>query len=64
MNLIGPFVGSLVGAVSEARSRREVEGGGQREVAGGASNDDELWGTQFFLLRLRSADKHARQVCT
>lgn len=40
----------------------EVEGGGQRDVAGGASNDDELWGTRFFLLRLRSADKHACQV--
>lgn len=31
----------------------------RREVAGGPSNDDELWGTRFSLLRLRSADKHA-----
>ncbi len=39
---------------------KEQEGSSQREVVGVANNDDELWGTQFFLLRLRSADKHAR----
>lgn len=43
-----PLVLGLDSPHTAGQSRRE--GGGQRAVAGEASNDDELWRTWFFLL--------------
>lgn len=63
MNIVGQLLQGSPATFSQTEAcirGNEQEGGSQREVVGVASNDDELWGTQFFLLRLRSADKHAR----
>lgn len=63
MNVIGQICWGLPARFPTDRGLYQgqgAEGRWREAVAGGASNDDELWGTWFFLLRLRSADKHAR----
>ena len=57
MNVTGELLVESPKLVSGAWGMRWRE-----EGCGRWGNGDELWGTQFVLLRLRSADKHARQV--